>query len=91
MKRMHIIITGDVVGVGFRAWMRAHAREKQITGWVKNRSDGTVEAVLEGNPEAVDELIELSHMGPEIAWVDGVQATEEEPLSEFAEFEIHET
>ena len=58
MKK-HIVITGKVQGVGFRYWLHKAAVRNNINGWVKNKIDGDVEAVLIGNYKDVDEIIEL--------------------------------
>ena len=57
MKRAHLIISGDVQGVGFRAWIVRQAKEFSLTGWVKNREDGAVELVAEGVRQSLEELI----------------------------------
>ena len=60
----HIRITGRVQGVFFRAWTREQADNLGISGWVRNRTDGSVEAHLQGEQWAVQRLIELLHRGP---------------------------
>lgn len=79
-------ITGRVQGVFFRAWTRDEAQTLGIAGWVRNCSDGSVEAQIEGEPEALDELIELLREGPPGARVDEVHWEEAdlEGLSSFA-------
>ena len=67
-----IFFSGRVQGVGYRNWMVDHARALGISGWVRNRSDGTVEAVLQGAAEAVAQLAERAHRGPRAAWVEQV-------------------
>ncbi|HWI75479.1 MAG TPA: acylphosphatase [Sphingomicrobium sp.] len=69
-------ITGRVQGVFFRAWTADEARALSVAGWIRNRSDGSVEAHLEGEEEAVDELIQLIREGPPDAEVQGVAITE---------------
>ena len=59
MKRIHIIITGTVTGVGFRWWLKMEAEKRRIYGFVKNRTKDEVEAVLLGEDKNVDELIKL--------------------------------
>jgi acylphosphatase len=77
--RRRLIVHGRVQGVGFR-WAIARAAESRgVAGWVANRADGTVEAVLEGEPEAVDSLVRLSEEGPRGANVQRVEVAEEEP------------
>jgi len=62
-----ITIVGEVQGVGFRAFIRQKAKRLGLEGWVRNRSDGTVEALVLGAPELVDELIEACGKGPALA------------------------
>ena len=68
--------TGRVQGVFFRAWTREEAQALGVTGWVRNCSDGAVEAQLEGPDEAVEELIDLMREGPPGATVEEVTAEE---------------
>lgn len=88
MKRIHLIISGDVQGVGFRAWMRREAQKLNLTGWVKNREDGSVETMAEGSEEKLQKLIELCRQGPEASWVDDVKITWQDFQNEFTSFEI---
>ena len=67
-----LTIEGLVQGVGFRFFVQRKARALAITGWVRNRMDGSVEAVIQGNPEAVDALIALARTGPSSARVTNV-------------------
>jgi acylphosphatase len=78
-------VTGRVQGVFFRAWTRDEARTIGVTGWVRNCPDGSVEALVEGEAAAVDELIELMNEGPPGARVDRVEveAADPEGLSAF--------
>ena len=88
MKRVHLIISGDVVGVGFRSWTLRLARTLFLTGWVKNREDNAVEIVAEGPQTALDDLVKACHSGPEVAWVESVRTTWEEAGHEFVGFEV---
>ena len=72
----HVVIKGRVQGVGFRWWTASQARDLHLDGWVRNRFDGTVEAVFRGAREAVDEMIQACHRGPPSARVEAVQARE---------------
>lgn len=86
MKRIHCIISGDVVGVGFRAWVRRFAQDNHVNGWVKNRKDKTVEIVAEGEKEALDKLIVLCQKGPDVSWVERVDITWLPATGEFIDF-----
>ena len=77
--RRHATVHGLVQGVGYRAACRREARRLGLGGWVRNRADGTVEAVVEGEPAAVALLVRWLHHGPPGARVTGVTVTEEEP------------
>jgi acylphosphatase len=84
--RRHVTVHGDVQGVFFRETARRKATEAGVSGWIANRSDGTVEAVFEGPPEAVEELVDFCREGPTAATVERADVSEEEPegLSGFA-------
>ncbi len=71
--------SGRVQGVFFRDSVRREAAEREVAGWVRNCADGTVEAVFEGAPHAVDALVELCRRGPGQADVEGVDVAEEQP------------
>jgi acylphosphatase len=75
----HVRVTGRVQGVFFRAWARDEARTLGIKGWVRNCRDGSVEAQLEGEAEAIDEMIELMREGPPDARVDQVSVETADP------------
>ena len=68
----HIIVRGLVQGVGYRAFVADEAQARRIEGWVRNRRDGTVEAVLSGPAEMVDPMIEACRKGPWGSQVDGL-------------------
>ena len=79
MNRMRVVIHGRVQGVFFRDTMRRQAASRGVAGWVRNRPDGAVEAVFEGEPDAVEAMVAFSREGPRGARVDRVDVTEEEP------------
>ncbi|MFQ5347922.1 MAG: acylphosphatase [Rhodothalassiaceae bacterium] len=72
-KALHLSIRGRVQGVFYRAWMREQAARLGLRGWVRNRRDGTVEAVVAGSPDAVERMIILCHEGPPHAHVEAVE------------------
>ncbi len=69
-------IRGRVQGVWYRAWMEKAARSLQVSGWVRNRRDGSVEALLCGSEDAVRRLLERAHEGPPAARVDAIEVEE---------------
>ncbi|QJR14510.1 acylphosphatase [Usitatibacter palustris] len=71
----HLSIHGRVQGVWYRESMRQFAESRAITGWVRNRMDGSVEAMVQGAPEAVEAIIRWAHRGPEAAQVDRVDVS----------------
>ena len=73
------MISGRVQGVWFRDTLRRRAERRGVAGWAKNTSAGTVEAVLEGPPDAVDDVVAWCRIGPPDARVDNVAVTSEEP------------
>ena len=87
----HLRITGRVQGVGYRWSLARQARALGVTGWVRNRLDGSVEALTHGPAPAVQALIDWAHQGPELARVDGVQVTAAEPQAVPDGFEQRET
>ena len=84
--RRRVVVHGLVQGVFFRDTVRRHAHSRGVAGWVRNNPDGTVEAVFEGEPEAVERLVSFVHQGPSGAIVDRVEVIDEEDegLSGFA-------
>ena len=64
MRRVHVIVSGSVQGVGYRYTARMIADEVGVTGWIRNRRDGTVEAEVEGSPDQVDEMLAWMAEGP---------------------------
>ncbi|WP_342234875.1 acylphosphatase [Inquilinus sp. OTU3971] len=78
-KALSLRITGRVQGVGYRAWLAGQAMAAGLDGWVRNRRDGSVEALLSGPAEAVDQVAAACRRGPPVALVDRVQMIEAEP------------
>jgi acylphosphatase len=83
----HVSVTGRVQGVFFRAWMREQAGELGVTGWVRNCPDGRVDAHIEGEDAAIQQLIERVRKGPPMAHVEDVQLWNVETF-DFDDFEV---
>ncbi|MCG8346620.1 MAG: acylphosphatase [Chloroflexales bacterium] len=86
--RAHVMISGQVQGVNFRAYTRDQARQASVEGWVRNLSDGRVEAVFEGPRSAVQRLVSWCYSGPTHARVDRVEVNWEEPTGQEGSFGI---
>jgi len=71
-KTLHLVIHGRVQGVFFRNSMQSEAQYLAISGWVRNRSDGTVEAVVQGEANAVDAIVRWANRGPQMSSVERV-------------------
>jgi len=87
-KSVHVLISGRVQGVWFRASTRQKAEELGITGWVRNTTDGKVEAVFEGEEEIVQKMIEWCRHGPPLATVEHVKIKQQKPTDGFEGFTI---
>ncbi|MFB5612928.1 MAG: acylphosphatase, partial [Nitrosarchaeum sp.] len=85
-QRIRIFLKGKVQGVFFRQALKVMAKKNDVFGWVKNLKDGRVEAVLEGDEEKVNRLIEWSHGGPANARVEDVEIRNEKFIGEFSKF-----
>ena len=72
----HVMIRGRVQGVGYRAWVEYTATPLGLEGWVRNRHDGSVEAVFAGPSDIVEQMIERCRRGPDSARVDALQTSE---------------
>jgi len=86
--RAHVYVSGRVQGVAFRARTCEKAMELGLKGWVRNLPDGRVEAVFEGERQAVQEAVEWCHQGPRAARVSGVEVRWEEYRGDLASFSI---
>ncbi|TVV77233.1 acylphosphatase [Sphingomonas solaris] len=80
MIARHLIVRGRVQGVGYRYWTEDRARAAGLTGWVRNRPDGTVEIVAEGEETAIAAFIDACRDGPSGARVEAVEATDLPPV-----------
>jgi acylphosphatase len=87
----HLLVRGHVQGVSYRWSMVQAAQQRGVRGWVRNRQDGCVEALVTGPADAVQSLVEWAHQGPPHARVDGVEVTgvpaPSEPLADFTQRE----
>jgi acylphosphatase len=88
LKRVHLYINGKVQGVYFRQGMKETAEKNNVKGWVKNLPDKRVEAVLEGEEDSVDAVIDWSRFGPPGAVVENLKIIIENSSKELSDFEI---
>ena len=88
MARAHVYVSGRVQGVFFRAETESNAIRHDVKGWVRNLTDGRVEAVFEGEKKQVEAVIEFCKRGPPGAYVRQLDVTWEEWTGEFSEFKI---
>ena len=86
--RVHALITGRVQGVWFRAETKRTADQNGVTGWVRNRRDGSVEALFEGAEESVQRVLTWCRQGPPLAKVTDVDVRWEEFAGEFERFDV---
>jgi acylphosphatase len=82
MRRVHVVVSGRVQGVFFRASCAEEARARGLAGWVRNRPDGRVEAAFEGADAQVDAIVAWCRTGPPHARVDDVEVVPEAPTGE---------
>lgn len=89
----HVRIHGRVQGVGFRAWTQHQAQLHGLTGWVRNRQDGSVEAVFSGSGEMVEVMLKACHQGPAHSLVHRVEPVEgaDHELGDVTGFEVRRT
>jgi acylphosphatase len=88
-KGVRLIIHGKVQGVFFRASTKDKARELRLTGFVRNREDGTVEVVAEGERDQLQKLVDWCREGPELSQVNNVQLDWQPYTAQFEEFTIN--
>lgn len=82
MRRVHVVVHGNVQGVGYRYTMRMVARDAGATGWVRNRRDGTVEAEVEGTDAQIDEVLAWMAEGPPGSQVAEATVTDAAPAGD---------
>jgi len=87
-RRVHIVIGGKVQGVFFRQALKVMAKKNNVFGWVKNLEDKRVEALLEGNTENINSIVEWTRIGPAHSRVDNIEINDEEFKNEFSIFEV---
>ncbi len=80
-ERAHVFVSGEVQGVSFRDATRSQAEQLGLSGWVRNTQDGQVEAVFEGEPDTVQQMIQWCESGPSSADVEDVSVENEQPES----------
>jgi acylphosphatase len=86
--RAHVIVSGRVQGVFFRAETQSMALKEGLSGWVRNMPDGRVEAVFEGKKESVDRAVEWCRHGPMLARVDDIDVRWEDEIGETSRFQV---
>ena len=86
--RKRVVVHGRVQGVGFRYSLRQRAASVGVAGWVSNRPDGSVEAVFEGDDEAVERVVEWMREGPRGAAVESAEVSEEDASEGLSGFEV---
>ncbi len=85
-KTLRLVIHGRVQGVFFRDSMRREAQNLSVAGWVRNRSDGAVEAAVQGEPAAVDAVVRWARHGPQRAQVERVETEPDD--GSYTSFEV---
>ena len=86
--RARIVVEGEVQGVGYRNFVRTRATMQGLTGWVMNLNDGKVEAVLEGEKDGIERVIEMCKKGPLFARVFNIDIKWEEKFDRYSSFTI---
>ena len=88
MSRVRVRVQGRVQGVYFRASVKESAQLNRVNGWVRNCSDGSVEALLEGETQNVEKVVSFIKKGPQLARVENCEIEVETPSNEFSGFSI---
>ncbi len=88
MVRKHAIVAGRVQGVFFRAYAMKEAQRLGLTGWCKNRWDGRVETVFEGEEDAAKKMVDWLHKGSPCSRVELVEVLDEKPTGEYKDFRM---
>lgn len=87
-SEIHCMVTGKVQRVGYRDFVEQYAREHNFNGWIKNRSDGGVELVLQGTPDALKQCIEMLNQGSSLAYVESLSVDWRTPEKQYDEFKV---
>jgi len=90
-SRVHAVITGRVQGVGFRYFVLRSAKQLGLVGWVRNRTDGAVETVAEGDRQALERFVNELKTGPPMGWVQSVSVQWQPAENDFVNFVIEPT
>jgi acylphosphatase len=88
ITRLHAVVEGTVQGVGFRNFVQENAYRLNLTGWVRNRWDGTVEVTAEGDRQDLEKLLQALRRGPRASTVSGVRPEWQEASGEFEYFKV---
>ena len=88
MRRVRVVISGDVQNVGFRSWTKHKATHYGVKGWVKNNVDGSVEGVFEGMDSVIEEMLDSCRRGPPGSYVRDVKVFEENVTGKFPDFRV---
>ncbi|WP_242524652.1 acylphosphatase [Metabacillus sp. cB07] len=88
MKTIHLIVYGHVQGVGFRYFAQTSALSEKVTGWVKNKEDGTVEAVAQGTENQLESFVHTLRSGNRYARVEEIKVREADQNQAYADFKI---
>jgi acylphosphatase len=88
MKRLHIIVSGHVQGVGYRSFVHFEAIKRQLTGWVRNNYDRTVELEVQGEDEILSSFMDILRLGTPFSKVSGLKTTEIPPIENEKSFRI---
>ncbi len=91
MIQAHLIITGYVQGVGYRQFVKTHAKRLGLTGWVQNLPDGSVEVLVQGEKEDIENLIKECRKGPFLAQVKDIKIEWQDIKNRFSDFQIYHT
>ncbi|HEV3246719.1 MAG TPA: acylphosphatase [Beijerinckiaceae bacterium] len=87
-RTVHVMISGIVQGVGYRAFVERQAISLGLCGWVRNRKDGSVEAIFSGEAASVNAILTACQRGPRLAMVEEVRVTERSVDGELREFDV---